>query len=90
MSAPPNMVNISEARSQLSRLVETLESGAIEEIVIARNGRPAARLVPLRPAHSKKRLGLLEGRVRVPSLADLNTFDAKVAAMFGGGAKRSC
>jgi prevent-host-death family protein len=39
-------VNIHDAKTHLSRLVERVEAG--EEIVIARAGRPVARLVPLR------------------------------------------
>jgi prevent-host-death family protein len=42
----PKQVNIYEAKSQFSRLVEEVEAGA--EILIARNGRPVARLVPLK------------------------------------------
>ena len=40
-------VNMLEAKTNLSRLVESVESGAETEIVIARNGKPAARLVPI-------------------------------------------
>jgi antitoxin (DNA-binding transcriptional repressor) of toxin-antitoxin stability system len=59
-------VNMLEAKTQLSRLVEAIESGAEEEIVIARNGKPAARLVPLeRKPKRKGRLGLLEGKYPV-------------------------
>ena len=39
-------VNMLQAKSSLSRLVEAIELGQEREIVIARNGRPAARLVP--------------------------------------------
>jgi len=40
-------VNMLEAKSNLSRLVEAVETGKVAEIIIARNGRPAARLVPI-------------------------------------------
>jgi antitoxin (DNA-binding transcriptional repressor) of toxin-antitoxin stability system len=51
------IVNMREAKSQLSRLVASLESGAEEEIIIARNGKPAARLAPIAsPAKAGKRL----------------------------------
>ena len=40
-------VNMLEAKTSLSHLVESVESGAETEIVIARNGKPAARLVPI-------------------------------------------
>jgi prevent-host-death family protein len=42
-------VNMLEAKSNLSRLVEAVESGTEAEIFIARNGRPAAGLVPIAP-----------------------------------------
>lgn len=45
-------VNIYEAKTQLSKLVE--EAAAGEEIVIAKNGKPRARLAPLAEAPSKK------------------------------------
>lgn len=56
-------VNIHDAKTHLSRLLERVEAG--EEFVIARAGRPVARLVPLAPAVRKKRLGLLKGRIRM-------------------------
>jgi prevent-host-death family protein len=56
-------VNIHAAKTHLSRLVERVEAG--EEIVIARAGRPVARLVPYRAAHEPRRPGLWKGRVRL-------------------------
>ena len=56
-------VNIHEAKTHLSRLVE--EAAAGEEIVIAKAGRPVARLAPLAPERRRIRLGLLEGQIRV-------------------------
>lgn len=41
------IVNTHQAKSSLPRLVEAIEQGQSREIVIARNGRPAAKLVPL-------------------------------------------
>ena len=62
-------VNMLEAKSTLSRLVEAIESGKEQEIIIARNGRPAAKLVPIdsRPA---KRLGIAKGRFDIPDTID--------------------
>ena len=52
-----------EAKTQLSRLVEAVESGAEKEIIIARNGKPAARLVPIEDRPKKKRvLGIADGK----------------------------
>jgi prevent-host-death family protein len=54
-------VNVHEAKTHLSRLLERVERG--EEIVIARSGRPVARLVPLEPVERRRPLGLDKGRV---------------------------
>ena len=62
------VVNIHEAKTHLSRLLEDVSNGA--EVVIARAGKPVARLVPIPQASRPKRLGLLEGRFDVPD--DLN------------------
>jgi len=56
-------VNIYEAKTQLSRLVERAEAG--EEIIIARGGRPAARLVPFRPRAVQRKPGRMRGRIRL-------------------------
>ena len=52
------IVNIYDAKTQLSRLVERAAAG--EEILIARAGKPMARLVPVDP-HEPRRPGLLKG-----------------------------
>jgi len=56
-------VNIHEAKTHFSRLVERVEAG--EEIVIARDGRPVARLVPLQTRSKPREPGLWRGRVRI-------------------------
>ena len=54
-----SVVNMLEAKTHLSRLVEEVESGATNEIVIARNGKPAARLVPIgAPCAGRQTVGL--------------------------------
>jgi prevent-host-death family protein len=57
-------VNIHQAKTDLSRLVERAEAG--EEIVIARAGKPAAKLVPLTKARGRRKLGLLDGKFQIP------------------------
>lgn len=56
-------VNMLEAKTKLSKLVEAVETGREQEIVLARNGRPVARIVPLEapPIDTSKRLGIAEG-----------------------------
>jgi prevent-host-death family protein len=57
-------INIYEAKTRLSQLVEEAASG--KDIVIARAGRPVARLTRLRETSRKRRLGILNGRFRIP------------------------
>jgi prevent-host-death family protein len=59
------VVNIHEAKTHLSRLVERVETG--EEVVIARAGRPVARLIPYRPRTRRRTPGLWRGLVRIAS-----------------------
>ena len=71
-----------EAKSQLSRLVELVESGAEPEIVIARNGKPAAKLVPITYRLAGTRIGIAEGQFTVPD--DLDGENEAIASMIGG------
>jgi prevent-host-death family protein len=56
-------VNIHHAKTHLSRLVEDVASGS--EVLIAKGGRPMARLVPLRRDDTPRRPGLLKGKLRI-------------------------
>jgi prevent-host-death family protein len=56
-------VNIHHAKTHLSRLIEDVASG--NEILIAKGGRPMARLVPLGRDDSPRRPGLLKGKLRI-------------------------
>lgn len=78
------IVNMLEAKTRLSQLVSAVESGAEDEIIIARNGKPAARLAPL-AANEKppRRLGLLQGQFPDMSLEDFNALDDEIAELFG-------
>lgn len=69
-------LSVSEARSRFSELIVAAERG--EEVVIARRGVPAVRLVPIfapRPI----RLGLLEGAVSFDSIPDFCSSEAEEA-----------
>lgn len=78
-------VNMLEAKTSLSRLVEAVESGAETEIIIARNGKPAARLVALdKVRHKGVRIGMLQGKYPPMSLEDLNSSDKEIEALFLG------
>jgi prevent-host-death family protein len=81
-------VNIHEAKTRLSQLIEAVESGAEGEIIIARNGKPAARLVPLAPAAKQPRvLGRAKGKIAFDYEA-FKALDAEVLEMFEQEAER--
>ncbi len=76
-------VNMHDAKSQLSKLVEAVESGEVDEIIIARNGRPAARLAPIAGSvRTPVRIGIAKGLFVAP--ADPHADDAEVAGLFLG------
>jgi antitoxin (DNA-binding transcriptional repressor) of toxin-antitoxin stability system len=73
-----------QAKSSLSRLVEAIEQGSEREIVIARNGRPAAKLVPIETTTPEQRIGVAKGTFDVPDNIDAS--NDVVAQLFLGGA----
>jgi len=56
-------VNVHQAKTHLSRLIDRVHDG--EEIVIAKRGKPYARLVPLRTRQPERRSGTLRGAVEI-------------------------
>lgn len=56
-------INIHEAKTHLSRLIEDVANG--NEVLIAKGGRAMARLVPLGRDDSPRRPGLMKGKLRV-------------------------
>ncbi len=60
-------VNVYEAKSSFSKLLAAVESGG--EVIIARAGKPVARLLPYSPP-PKRRFGELEGLFHVPENFD--------------------
>jgi prevent-host-death family protein len=73
-------INIHEAKTHLSRLVEAAAKG--EPFIIAKAGKPMVKVVPLEPEKPKSRLGFLEGKLNIPE--DIKTPFAKdIEDMFG-------
>ena len=82
-AAQPNTVNIHQAKTHLSRLVEQAARG--QEFLIAKAGRPMVRVVPITPVGSRRDLGGLAGAYALPQ--DIKAgFADDVAAMFNGKA----
>jgi antitoxin (DNA-binding transcriptional repressor) of toxin-antitoxin stability system len=79
------IVNMLDAKSSLSRLIHDLETGGEQEFIIARNGRPAARLVPLQPVglDRSRRIGIARGRFKVPD--DIDRCGPELARLFEAG-----
>jgi prevent-host-death family protein len=75
--------NVLDAKSNLSRLIDAVESGRETEIIIARNGKPAARLVPLASQPEGRRLGVAKGLFEVPD--DIDGANSAIAELFGLG-----
>jgi prevent-host-death family protein len=77
-------VNIHEAKTHLSRLVERAAKG--EPFVIAKAGTPMVKVVPLTPedASTTCRLGFLNGEIQVPDDFD-RMGETELADLFGGG-----
>lgn len=79
------IVNMLDAKTSLSKLVHALETGGAKEFIIARNGRPAARLVPLHAVNvdRERRIGVAKGRFKVPD--DIDKSAKTVASLFEAG-----
>ena len=73
-------VNIHEAKTHLSRLVERVEAG--EEVVIARAGRPVARLVPLRRSTKPRVPGQWRGQIVIAP--DFDAVNEEILREFEG------
>jgi prevent-host-death family protein len=73
------LVNVHEAKTHLSRLIDRAAAG--EEIVIARSGNPVARLMPLE-VRPPRLLGALAGQVWVSD--DFDELDEELAVLFEG------
>jgi len=72
-----------EAKTRLSQLVEEVASGREREIIIARDGRPVARLMGIsKPGDTSRRIGIARGEFAAPELSE--ELDQRVADLFVG------
>lgn len=70
-------VNIHDAKTHLSRLVE-------EEFIIAKAGKPVAKVLPIGPDDGTRRFGFMKDQIRVPAGFD-ELFAEEIAEMFEAG-----
>jgi prevent-host-death family protein len=75
-------VNIHEAKTHLSRLVDQAAKG--QEFVIAKAGKPMVRVVPIEAPPTQRTLGFLAGRGTITAALKADFAD-DIAAMFGPG-----
>jgi len=75
-------INIHAAKTQLSRLVDDAAAG--EEIIIAKAGKPYARLCPLAVPAQRRQLGILNGKFHIPDNFD-TLFEDEIREMFENG-----
>jgi prevent-host-death family protein len=77
----PHSINLYDAKTNLSQLVERAAAG--EEFIIAKAGRPLARLVPLKSRGEPRTPGLLKGKIRIAPDFDAPLPDEMVRAFRG-------
>jgi prevent-host-death family protein len=75
---PTHIVNTHEAKSRLSELIRLVEDGA--DVIIARNGKPAAKLIPWPPERPQRVRGEWAGQIRVHG--DIVGSDPDVVELF--------
>jgi len=80
-------VNLSQAKSSLSRLAQAIKQRQAREIIITRNGRPAAKLVAVDAVPAGKRIGAAKGKFEVPD--DIDSGNAEIARLFHNGPDES-
>jgi len=77
------IINIHEAKTHLSKLVEEANEG--KEVIIAKAGKPMARLIPVHSGRKDRKLGPLTGRFSIPADFDAPLPEELIALFEGGG-----
>jgi prevent-host-death family protein len=76
-----SIINVYQAKTKLSQLIDRAVEG--EEIIIARNGRPVARLVNYKSEQGPRKLGILAGRIHMADDFDAPLPEEILAAFEG-------
>ena len=76
----PQLVNVHEAKTHLSRLLAKVTKG--NEVVIAKGNTPIARLIPYRVKTKKRPLGLYRGKIQIA--ADFDDLPKEILEAFHG------
>lgn len=74
-------ISLFEAKTNLSKIVESLINGSEQEIVISRRGKPVVRLMPLNDrSQTSKRIGIAKNRYVIPD--DIDKSNDKISEIF--------
>lgn len=73
--------NIHEAKTHFSKLVDSAMNG--EEVIIARSGKPVAKLVPILPQKIRRKIGVLKGKIKIAEDFDAPLPDEIITAFEG-------
>lgn len=73
-------ISLFQAKTHLSKLIDQIASGQETEIVISRNGKPVARVVPVTPTDPSRRIGIAKGEFNAPD--DIDRHNDDVARLF--------
>ncbi|MCC6953115.1 MAG: type II toxin-antitoxin system prevent-host-death family antitoxin [Deltaproteobacteria bacterium] len=76
--------NISQAKAELSKLIEHVIQGG--EVVIGKAGKPVAKIIPFHGSVGTRTPGSLKGKIKVAS--DFDEFSPEIAELFGVPSKR--
>jgi prevent-host-death family protein len=72
------VINVQEAKTHLSRLIDAAAGG--ESILLAKHGKPLAKLSAYAPERESRTLGGLEGQIQIAD--DFDEEDARIRALF--------
>lgn len=75
-------VNLFEAKTHLSKLIDQIASGKEKEFVISRNGKPVARVLPIAKVEISRRIGIAKGEFTIPE--DIDKSKQEIARLFNG------
>lgn len=75
-------VNMLEAKTNLSKLINMLETKQEDVIYLARNGTAVVQMTLIPHEPTKKRIGVAEGKFKVPD--EFDAWDKEIEDMFGG------
>ena len=75
-------VNTLEAKTNLSHLMNLIETGKEDVIIVARYGKPVIKMTAYQEKPVSKRIGVAKGKLKSPK--DLDQHNDEIAALFGG------